>query len=525
LNCLVAFYMQQGRSLSKSGRRRLRFLLKKGLDHPSHILALQVLAEDCYRYGKKKQAISYLLEAVTLVEEARASIPEQADRVGFFHDHTPIYETLVQWLCETKGQDTARWAFNLMEFSRSRLFYEQLGKEGPVKTDDTSILRLHSLHSREIQLKRQLGLLRSKGEGQATQILETQQELAKVQQKVANEMDDLRNRERLGMFFPFKLAPEDFQSFLKPDEMVVAYFSSGNRIFRFQLTQDQLALFAQDVPSDFEKRLNQFLRLMQAGMVMKAQQIESHNRELSKLLRPTIPKKIRHLYMVPHKKLQRFPFSSLEYRGKPLVEKVTVSVCPNLPTLLFSLQKEPSLLRKPLFFFSNDSEDPSAPERNSLFVSYPQAKLFDRFSKPETLEIFSQSDFIHFAGHCHVDPKDPEYSYLQLSGEKVFLHEIRHVDLNRPFINLASCGSGFHLTGQGNEPRGFVSTLLAQGATTILSTLWEIDDHTAGQWMNSFYKHLHLGPAMAHRMACCEMKNSGLHAYHWAGFQLTGKVW
>ena len=522
LLCQVLLFWSGNQTLSEAERRRIRFLLRRGVEHQTCVQALNVQAHDYNARGQKKRAILSMSEAIALIEEARASIHEQLGRIGFFHDHTQMYETLIKWICEWDHPDAARGAFHLMELSRNRLFYEQIGNKEALKTDDSSILRLQSLFSREAQLKRRLSLVELNTPEMDDSKHEIKQAIQSIHKERETQRKGLLNQERMGLYFPFKLEPDDFQKLLLPGQMLVAYFKTHNRIFRFQLTQSQMTLFSQELTENFARDLNQFMRMMQAGMVMKSRKIDELNRDISRVLCPSIPKGVNHLFIVPHKELQTFPFSMLVRKGYALIKYVTLSFCPNLPTLLFSLKKMPSNLAVPLFFFSNHDEDPVALERSVLMEKFPKAECLERFSTQVFIEKFTRSDFIHFAGHCHVDPVDPDHSYLQMAGQKIFLHELRKMSLNRPFINLASCGSGSHILGQGNEPRGFVTTLLAQGATTILSTLWEVDDETAGEWMRIFYQNISGGLGHAHRIACMQMDQKGFHPYHWAAFHLTG---
>ena len=66
---------------------------------------------------------------------------------------------------------------------------------------------------------------------------------------------------------------------------------------------------------------------------------------------------------------------------------------------------------------------------------------------------------------------------------------------------------------------------LTAGAQSVVSTLWEVEDHATAQLMANFYEHLgrHEGKAEALRQAQLEMLKSGAPPYYWAGFQLDGE--
>jgi SpoVK/Ycf46/Vps4 family AAA+-type ATPase len=63
------------------------------------------------------------------------------------------------------------------------------------------------------------------------------------------------------------------------------------------------------------------------------------------------------------------------------------------------------------------------------------------------------------------------------------------------------------------------------GAQSVVSTLWELEDHATAKLMANFYEHLsrHEGKAEALRQAQLEMLTTGAPPYYWAGFQLDGE--
>ena len=62
------------------------------------------------------------------------------------------------------------------------------------------------------------------------------------------------------------------------------------------------------------------------------------------------------------------------------------------------------------------------------------------------------------------------------------------------------------------------------GSQSVVSTLWELEDHATAHLMTTFYDHLgrHEEKAAALRQAQLEMLNSGAAPYYWAGFVLAG---
>ena len=63
------------------------------------------------------------------------------------------------------------------------------------------------------------------------------------------------------------------------------------------------------------------------------------------------------------------------------------------------------------------------------------------------------------------------------------------------------------------------------GAQSVVSTLWELEDHATAHLMTVFYAHLgrHEDKAEALRRAQLDMLNSGAPPYYWASFELDGE--
>jgi CHAT domain-containing protein len=70
-----------------------------------------------------------------------------------------------------------------------------------------------------------------------------------------------------------------------------------------------------------------------------------------------------------------------------------------------------------------------------------------------------------------------------------------------------------------------VNAFIEAGSQSVVSTLWELEDHATTHLMTVFYDHLghHEGKAESLRQAQMEMLNSGAPPYYWAGFVLDGE--
>lgn len=69
-----------------------------------------------------------------------------------------------------------------------------------------------------------------------------------------------------------------------------------------------------------------------------------------------------------------------------------------------------------------------------------------------------------------------------------------------------------------------VNAFVEAGAQTVVSTLWELEDHATAHLMTVFYEHLARaeGKGQSLRESQLQMIASGDPPYFWAGFEIVG---
>lgn len=265
------------------------------------------------------------------------------------------------------------------------------------------------------------------------------------------------------------------------------------------------------------------------------------------------------LIIVPDGKLHLLPFSTLISKGKFLVETHTISVSPSA-TVLYLLQgRQHELASDPLPYVGvaawakvQESRNIvlraiSGPARSQL-VSLPESRrevetIADDLPKPSTILIGSaatESEFknlplqeynvIHLALHGYADLEYPDRSALLFAPEAggaddgmLQVREIRNLHLNARLVTLSACDTGIGPVGAAGVTN-IVNAFIEAGADSVVSTLWELEDHSTERLMASFYSHLshREDKAEALRAAQLEMLKKGVAPYYWASFELVG---
>jgi CHAT domain-containing protein len=148
-------------------------------------------------------------------------------------------------------------------------------------------------------------------------------------------------------------------------------------------------------------------------------------------------------------------------------------------------------------------------------------------------ENVSQYAVIHFAVHARADVANPDLSYLLLKAappnQDGFLQprDIMQRDLPSSLVVLSACDTAIgHIQGEEGVANLSRSFLIA-GASSVISTLWKVDDTYSLFLTKAFYEHLSRGESASDslrtaKMAVLEKFGQNTPVKYWAGFVVTG---
>jgi CHAT domain-containing protein len=160
-------------------------------------------------------------------------------------------------------------------------------------------------------------------------------------------------------------------------------------------------------------------------------------------------------------------------------------------------------------------------DRISSLFKKRKRKIFRREeANKEQLMNHSLDDYkiIHFATHSIIDEKIPARSSIVLTLDE---------DLTQDgFLQMREIYLGEFIKGEGIE--GINRAFFYAGASSVLMSLWAVNDQASYQLMERFYLHLRSSDSImsALRKAKLELIDSNTlsHPYYWAGFIVSGKA-
>ncbi|WP_460436957.1 CHAT domain-containing protein, partial [Angustibacter speluncae] len=108
--------------------------------------------------------------------------------------------------------------------------------------------------------------------------------------------------------------------------------------------------------------------------------------------------------------------------------------------------------------------------------------LRDPATVPAVLDAFAGAGVAHLSCHAHVRSDSPLFTSLVMDDGPLTLHELLATAAGRgvpEVVVLASCESGVEAAAPGDEPLGFVSTLLAHGSRGVVASSVLVPDDAA----------------------------------------------
>lgn len=247
----------------------------------------------------------------------------------------------------------------------------------------------------------------------------------------------------------------------------------------------------------------------------------------------------KNLTIVPHGALHYLPFNALLDKDGFLIDRYSIRVLPSASVMQFLKDRREGHAGNLLAFGNPDLGDPNYDlpgaqnETIAITKDQPKTKLLLRKQATETSvkRFGEQFRYIHFATHGTFDAEKPLSSGLLMSSDSendgmLTVGELYDLRLPADLVTLSVCETALGKVASGDDVVGFTRGFLYAGTSSIVSSLWKVDDKATSILMQQFYKSLkETDKRSALRTAQLKVKDTyNSHPYFWAAFQITGSV-
>ncbi|HEV3459389.1 MAG TPA: CHAT domain-containing protein [Thermoanaerobaculia bacterium] len=338
------------------------------------------------------------------------------------------------------------------------------------------------------------------------------------------------------------------------DTVLVEYACLADRLTIFVLRRSRLQAETVEIATSALVRLAQQLHsALRDGRLGEA--TDSATALYDLLVRP-ISASLQHAeraVFIPDGTLQALSFAALRDRrtGRFLVQDHIISTAPSAAIFVASLRHERRLrgsaavralvVADPEFdrrLYPALGRLPGAAAEEQIAREFPGSLCLRgaAATKAAFLAYAPAFEVLHFGGHSVVNLEFPLLSQLVFAGDPrdpaggvLYSGELLAARFPRTrLVVLAACGTGAGRISSTEGAESLARPFLAAGASSVVASLWDIDDRMTAPFMRTFYAHLHASfdvPAAlrdAQLAAMAGGADSGAPARVWAAFAAIG---
>lgn len=291
------------------------------------------------------------------------------------------------------------------------------------------------------------------------------------------------------------------------------------------------------------ERLNELLTTYYRELV----QYPNHGTEqkwqqlASPLLQDVLPalKGVDILYLIPHRMFSFLPIHALRTNGGHLIDECPIVYAPNAEVFFQTVgglgNGEVRKVRDVLVAGNPTFDLEHAEDEAQWVADYFGVRpyLGREATKIKIRSQLPDKDLIHLACHGFFHAYEPAESGLLMAGKRTLnVHDIKAAKIRADLVTLSACDSALISTSgvvESAKFRGLRLAFLESGASSVLGSLWPVDDETTTLLISDFYRRLYNcagekinTKAKALQQAMITIRNQKEHPYYWAAFTLTG---
>ena len=480
---------------------------------------------------KRGKAIRFYKEALAIIEAQRSTIASESQRISFSAMKDNLYKCIIPLLIKEGEFETS---FEYLERSKSRAFLDILaGKANlALKTVEETNAFNAIMSSRN-----ELSVLMDQTKLSYDQIND-------LFGKRGRAMEIVPAKEKYLEFETLTevktITTEEALEITKGDCSIIEYFITDKSLFIFLIDNGNLYIEAKEID---EKRLFDVVDSYRKSITnseVAFKDTQGISQSLYNLLIEPVKENIsgKRLCIVPYGWLHYIPFQAIKSENeKYLVEEYAITYSPSATVLKFSLEKGKNRKSDSILVMANAClgdakyDLPFAEQEGKTIVDYfANSKLF--LKKEATEGNFKKNaplfDVIHIATHAYFDNENPLGSSILLSSDesedgRLEVTELYGMDLRSSLVTLSACETGLAYVSKGDELIGLIRGVMYSGASTVLSSLWKVEDESTAKLMECFYKNLKTMPKdLALQKAQIEIMKTFPKPVSWSPFILVG---
>ncbi len=473
--------------------------------------------------GDLKGAVGYYRQAIEVIEQQRSTINTETSKIGFVGDKQAVYRQLVAALFADRQYAAA---FEYVERSKSRALVDMLAAK-----QDFAVTRGDPAKVKTLLAMANTAETEAMLQGAAAEKPQTRSLVVSARQQLNTESPELASLINVS-----SLAAAEIQTLIPADEALVEYYYNAPDLIAFVLTSKGLSAVRLDSNALLDN-IRQYRKQLESA---KSGDYMNLSRQLyDQLLRPVTNQiNVKKLIVVAHGPLHYLPFNALHDGKDYLIERYSLRMLPSASVLKY-LRTEPMSKQGNILAFGNpDLGNPkfdlayAQAEAIAVTKNRPQSKVLLRKDANETAfrKYGGEFRYLHFATHGEFNADAPLKSALLLAKDGkndglLTVDKLYSIKLDADLVTLSACETGLGKIANGDDVVGLTRGFLYAGTSTIVASLWQVDDQATSYLMTKFYDNLkQTDKRESLRQAQLDTRKKYAHPYYWAAFQITGNA-
>jgi tetratricopeptide (TPR) repeat protein len=516
--------------------------------YPAHHL-LALLAE---RAGELGAALAHAEQAMAQLERLRRQLMIE-HRAEFLEDKGAVYEDAAHLALEL-GRPQA--ALAVAERARSRALVElldyhlRIGIQERAPEDAPLVAELLRLREerdtlyrrwvghREVAVRGWTSPAGDQREVQ-TQVIAIERRITELwRQLLVRNADYTRDADlwEAGVAQALPILPEG--------AVLVEYFCARGQWLAFAMIGECVSVARLPISTDEIERLMRLLQLnlrtVAAQGVAAAPRLEAAAINIGQalyrgLLAPVahLPGRpldaARELIIVPHGPLHYAPFHALHDGQSYLSARFLMGYLPSANLLARAPRAEAQVAPFVLGLSAGGTLPHAVAEAQAVAALLGAEPFLEEEATVEALRERGRSArLLHLATHAEFRQDNPLFSGLALSDAWLTTLDIFGLELQASLVTLSGCHTGRNVIGGGEELLGLARAFMAAGASSLLLSLWAVEDESTAEFMAYFYAALAGGATKAEALRSAQRafqtNPSRRHPYFWGAFALVGEM-
>lgn len=331
------------------------------------------------------------------------------------------------------------------------------------------------------------------------------------------------------------------QKMIPPDALMIEYYPSPEALYLFLVTTDTFNIRKVEVKRDELYQLVKKLRdqLSNPANTKVTADFQKNRTLLYSLMIKPVEDELDYkekILVIPGGLLWYLPVEVLGDEGGPfLIQEKQVSYISSANILkMVQGRKDPDDEAMHLAAFS------APPQLDVPFTSrevekigsiIPDSRVFigDESTRERFFREAPRSSLLHIASHSKLNREDVNKSFITFAGKngKLYLGEIYGIPLkDTSLVTLSSCESALGKDNPGGEFASLASAFTTAGASSVIASLWKVDDKATAELFVEFYKNLIEGKSRTESLRLAKIKlienPETSHPYFWGSFILMG---